>query len=628
MSASSSRRPETRSQTRQILKRKHSVQHRYVHILGKETDTANLAPYPDTSCTICDPPADLDDEGYHQLVYRLSEFDPQLTISRENQLEYFKFDAGQNRSAQNLARRLKTFTFWKIPANYTILARTIIDPSYDVTVLPSELTEEEIEDYQQEVIDNWIVTTVQVQPVQINYPDTPVNRTFTPLRQEIRQGSQLIRRFQDIFFAEEDNQSRPASPLTVQTIYRDSIDPTNPTDIQQLEQAREEYEQEQEEFERQIAARELPETDNLFDSENESESENEALDKGKQKEVIEGLLTPEDENAQYLDLVLPPRPQNQEIPQVQPQLEPAPQVQPQPIANPLPNPPLNPVPNPIQQEPMARNADYPVFDGSGPATWIQTMEIAFAANNVAAERKVNIAAAHLGKFVNWFASQPAFTHWTGGQEAQNRNFKEIFLAHFQGPEERESALAQMWKRRQRPRENIVEYANELSRIWKATGVEIPPEIQMSQFISGLDPSIQNHVKAQNPQDLNEAIAASKRVYHGSGHASYLTMEEESPMVTGLLAQVAEMKKEVEDLRKLNNAHKSETQAIQRERYPRVLHNVRCSNCNKMGHTEETCWFKNKKRVQCFNCKGYGHMQKDCWARARKATPSGKGRGRP
>src|SRR6185312_9194635 len=146
-----------------------------------------------------------------------------------------------------------------------------------------------------------------------------------------RQGSQLIRRFQDIFFAEEDNQSRPVSPLTVRTIYRDSIDPANLTDIQQLEQAREEYEQEQEEFERQVAARELPGTDNLFDSENESESENEALDKGKQKEVIERLPTPEDENAQYLHLVLPPLPQNQEVPQDQPQILVAPQVQPQPI---------------------------------------------------------------------------------------------------------------------------------------------------------------------------------------------------------------------------------------------------------------------------------------------------------
>src|SRR6185369_12908647 len=125
MSASSSRRPETRSQTRQIRKRKHSVQHRYVHILGKESDTANLAPYPDTSCTICDPPADLDDEGYYQFVYLLSEFDPQLTISRENQLEYFKFYSGRNRSAENLARHLRKFTFWKIPASYTVFARNI-----------------------------------------------------------------------------------------------------------------------------------------------------------------------------------------------------------------------------------------------------------------------------------------------------------------------------------------------------------------------------------------------------------------------------------------------------------------------------------------------------------------------
>ncbi|CAG8623925.1 11400_t:CDS:10, partial [Paraglomus brasilianum] len=115
------------------------------------------------------------------------------------------------------------------------------------------------------------------------------------------------------------NKTRRGAPLTVQTTYRDSIDPTNPTDVQQLEQARQEYEQEQE-FERQAAARELPGTENLFDSENESENENEALDKGKQKELDKGLLTPENENVQCLDLVLPPLPQNQEVPQEQPQI--------------------------------------------------------------------------------------------------------------------------------------------------------------------------------------------------------------------------------------------------------------------------------------------------------------------
>ena len=138
---------------------------------------------------------------------------------------------------------------------------------------------------------------------------------------------------------------------------------------------------------------------------------------------------------------------------------------------------------------MARNADYPVFDGSRPATWIQTMEIAFAANNVNNDQKVNIAAAHLGKYVDWFAGQAAFTHWTGGLDQADRNFKEIFLAHFQGPEEKDNALAQMWRRKQRPRENIVEYANEVNRIWKSTGIEIPAEIQMSQFIAGFQSKI-------------------------------------------------------------------------------------------------------------------------------------------
>ena len=149
-------------------------------------------------------------------------------------------------------------------------------------------------------------------------------------------------------------------------------------------------------------------------------------------------------------------------------------------------------------------------------------------------------------------------------------------------------------------------------------MNIPAEIKLSQFIGGLEPNIQLLVKAQNPQNLAAAIAAAKRVASSGSHAVYLTQEEDNPMVTGLMAQVAELTKQVKELT---------TGSVQRERFPRELKNERCAFCRKLGHNENDCWFKNKRRTQCFNCKGYGHMQKDCWAK-RKADTPGKGRGRP
>src|SRR5205085_5899445 len=136
-------------------------------------------------------------------------------------------------------------------------------------------------------------------------------------------------------------------------------------------------------------------------------------------------------------------------------------------------------------------------------------------------------------------------------------------------------------------------------------------------------SIQGLVKAQNPQTIADAIAASKRVQSGGSHGTYLTQEEEDPMVTGLLAQVAELTKKVQEL-----TTTPQDQQIQQQRFRRERTNQQCANCGRNGHAVQDCWFKNGRRIQCFNCRGFGHMQKDCWAK-KKATPSsGKGRGRP
>jgi hypothetical protein len=206
--------------------------------------------------------------------------------------------------------------------------------------------------------------------------------------------------------------------------------------------------------------------------------------------------------------------------------------------------------------------------------------------------------------------------------------KEIFLTAFNGPEEKGAAIAQMWKRKQRRGETIASYANGLQQIWSATDVNIPEQIKLSQFIGGLDSSIQTLVKAQNPQTIAEAVAASKRVYTGGSHPSYLTQEESDPTVTGLLAQVAELTKQLSEMKAGMSEPKDQPQPIQRQRYPRVMTNTRCSFCNRMGHAEQDCWFKKNKQPRCFNCGQRGHIQKDCFAKKKPMPGSGKGYGRP
>ena len=245
MSGSSSRRrPETRSQSNQSQqtklteRRKQSVQHRYVHFLTRNPESVNLSRYIDNSCIVCDPADEIDDD-YNRAVYELSQFDPQLTISRENQLTYYRYQAGQ--STANLVKFLRSLTFWKIPASFTVFAKSITEQNYDATVghLP-ELTEEDIEKYRKEVDDAWISPIHTVQPFHSNYPETPAHRSYTPLRKEFERGSELRRQFNTLFAdtQEEYDQSDSESHLTVRrdsllVRTRDSIDPDDLEDLQQ-----------------------------------------------------------------------------------------------------------------------------------------------------------------------------------------------------------------------------------------------------------------------------------------------------------------------------------------------------------------------------------------------------------
>jgi len=88
MSASSSRRPETRSLTRQILieRRKRSVQHRYVHQLYTYPLSTKFDQFPDDSCPKCDPiDEDIEDRNFNRFALKIKRFDPDITLSGANQ---------------------------------------------------------------------------------------------------------------------------------------------------------------------------------------------------------------------------------------------------------------------------------------------------------------------------------------------------------------------------------------------------------------------------------------------------------------------------------------------------------------------------------------------------------------
>src|SRR5690242_12580117 len=122
--SSSRTRPETRQTAQQkfILRRKHSVQHRYVHILFQEPTADQLEPFPDTSCVDCDKPESLD-KSFIRVVKRIKQYDPNVTISGYNQDCFIWYRENCPQTIKNFQEFLELLTFHKIPANFNALTR-------------------------------------------------------------------------------------------------------------------------------------------------------------------------------------------------------------------------------------------------------------------------------------------------------------------------------------------------------------------------------------------------------------------------------------------------------------------------------------------------------------------------
>ena len=135
MSGSSSR-PATRSDSQQqfIERRKQSFQHRHIHYLIPTPPQRYLDRFPDNSCPICDPQDDTTSPGYRQVINTVRAFDPNITISGRDQNNYYIIRRNQKHTLTTLQEYLETLTFWRIPAEFNLLARTIKHEYQDTVV--------------------------------------------------------------------------------------------------------------------------------------------------------------------------------------------------------------------------------------------------------------------------------------------------------------------------------------------------------------------------------------------------------------------------------------------------------------------------------------------------------------
>src|SRR6185295_9114349 len=192
--SSSRTRPVTRQTTQQeiLIRRKHSVQHRYIHILYKKPLKVHTEPFPDTSCAICDPILEYG-ESFANLTRRLKKYDRHISLSAYNQKSYFRFKESRQNTIENFRRYLETLTFWRIPTDFDALAKYIKNGQGNLDDLTevAELTEQLKQGWYTEA-DNYLLGKIQKQTSQfLNYqptefPATPAAQTYTPLQKELQ----------------------------------------------------------------------------------------------------------------------------------------------------------------------------------------------------------------------------------------------------------------------------------------------------------------------------------------------------------------------------------------------------------------------------------------------------------
>src|SRR6185369_13941208 len=279
--------------------------------------------------------------------------------------------------------------FWRIPAEFNQLARTIKYEHHDTVVGEvHDLTEALEENYITEV-DAYLRQQEQeqyqisaIQPV--DYPPTPNPVHSTPvIRQQLSLGRRLFNTAVNLFDQAVENSD---DRLTVQA--RDSIGinddnlPQNVlTDQERVEFGIENPESSSSEGSGNDSTA-VPESEGSnTESEEEIEADNIVIELDNRYFEEEDINAPDSENEEDDQVIQLPNPQ--------------PVIQ-------LPNP--QPVhPPPIQALPvrMVKNVYYPLFNGTKPAAWAKAMDIAFAANQVAdAAVQINIAAAHLGDYID------------------------------------------------------------------------------------------------------------------------------------------------------------------------------------------------------------------------------------
>src|SRR6266498_152818 len=268
----------------------------------------------------------------------------------------------------------------------------------------------------------------------------------------------------------------------------------------------------------------------------------------------------------------------------------------------------------LAQAPREQNiTQVPKFHSYGnkdPAEWAKRFDAACLTNNWRPNRQKDIAGSFLNRpAFQWFdENYNGFGQWYTNRA--NNNLRDLMIVKYTTIAMRNKWQMKYRNIRQGSTEIVDAYAARFRKsISKAEmGNLLPAQMQVMDFVAGLQPELAIITNGSNPADLDEAEETAKNVESASLINKNVIAVATNPSIAEvkeLKAQILELKAEIKESkyvpredRKLpqNDGGNRKPPYRGPNRKPVDKRNLECFNCGKKGHFKSECRAKPKDRT--------------------------------